>query len=279
MFEDGDTLLPIPSTDPSGSWCSSSHPTSTCGFPGDSLVGFAHGLIHAAGTSLQTQAMSSWASSSHIGFPSSVQPQQLSLPTQTIHIQALVAACDAIANEEHPGYDMDDVQIKALVGPMSALPCSSLCTSLTSFSFWQLMCITGIAPTVSAVKLKVSLVVPPLQILGHDMSHLMFPTHDIWAIKDLSRPANILHILDEALLCGFMVTGLSHRHLLYNSYADTTRILPVALISCLAFPCFLHCLLVMALILSFVALCMVCIPVSCSHVLIFLLPMVFVFLA
>ena len=80
VFEYGDTLLLIPSTDSSGSWCSLSPSTSSCSFPGDSLVGFACGLLHAAGKLLQTHAMSSWMSSLLIDFPTSIQPQQLSLP-------------------------------------------------------------------------------------------------------------------------------------------------------------------------------------------------------
>ena len=97
LFEYGDALSPIPSTDPSGSWCSLSHPTSSCGFPGDSLVGFACGLIHAAGMLLQTQAMLFWVSSLHINFPSSIQPQQLSPPTQTLCPSELFTCDDLLA--------------------------------------------------------------------------------------------------------------------------------------------------------------------------------------
>mmetsp|Transcript_24534 Transcript_24534/g.36586 ORF Transcript_24534/g.36586 Transcript_24534/m.36586 type:complete len:806 (-) Transcript_24534:167-2584(-) len=70
------------------------------------------------------------------------------------HLRALEAACHAVATEERPGYDKDDVRIKvAIHGPVSATPSSP--RDLASSSLRQLVCVEGVATKVSAIKPKV----------------------------------------------------------------------------------------------------------------------------
>lgn len=70
------------------------------------------------------------------------------------HLRALEAACHAIASEERPGYDKEDVKVKvAISGPVGASPSSP--RQLASSSLRQLVCVEGVATKVSAVKPKV----------------------------------------------------------------------------------------------------------------------------
>lgn len=70
------------------------------------------------------------------------------------HMRALEAACHAIASEERPGYDKDNVKIKvALAGPVGAAPSSP--RQLDSAVLRQLVCVEGVATKVSSIKPKV----------------------------------------------------------------------------------------------------------------------------
>jgi len=70
------------------------------------------------------------------------------------HLRALEAACHAVAAEERPGYDKEDVKVKvAISGPVGATPSSP--RQLASSSLRQLVCVEGVATKVSAVKPKV----------------------------------------------------------------------------------------------------------------------------
>lgn len=70
------------------------------------------------------------------------------------HLRALESACHAIASEERPGYDKEDVKIKvAISGPVGATALSP--RGLASSSLRQLVCVEGVATKVSAIKPKV----------------------------------------------------------------------------------------------------------------------------
>ena len=101
VFDYGDALSPITSTGSSGSGCSLSPSTSPCGFPGDALVGFACGLLHAAGKLLQTQATPSWMSSSCADNPFSIQPQKPSLTTPAVCPTVLYPCANHLAKGIH----------------------------------------------------------------------------------------------------------------------------------------------------------------------------------
>ena len=81
MYED--TLSRLPSTDPSVLQCSSLHPASSCGFPGDSLVGFTHDIICATSMFFLPWVTPSWASSSWLDSSSSVE-SPYGLPVITV---------------------------------------------------------------------------------------------------------------------------------------------------------------------------------------------------
>eukprot|EP00978_Attheya_sp_CCMP212_P028745 scaffold100198_cov61-Attheya_sp.AAC.1 len=70
------------------------------------------------------------------------------------HLRALEAACHAIASEERPGYDKEDIRIKvAISGPVGGTPSSP--RGLASSTLRQLVCVEGVATKVSAIKPKV----------------------------------------------------------------------------------------------------------------------------